>query len=324
MTNNTLKTIFASAAAIGLASCSADTSTETASSEEAKGPAFVDLRVSLSDDVADDSPDKIFEQNSSFTVPASHEIGNKIFPYEGIGWENELIGYRLYLDERSVSDIFGKKTDKAILDTVDYRDDYHSMADWGMDVMKVGDSLGVGGIGLYRGGDLGRIGKSAITAKVNSMSGADAGFEVSYKNVQYGGQASGEILSRFSLSAGSAITWVEVESTLPKGILASGLSYTDGAKYIDDSNSEKNGDWRYIAAWGDKRSEAKDALGTVLFFKNADAQIMPKAIDTYPVQFYNNNFTYGFAAVWQQGPEQINSEEKFKSWIEKQYQSLPQ
>lgn len=324
MHNIAMKILYIPVAIIALASCTAEQNSDTnaVSAEQEKGPAFVDLRVTPISEA--EKSDKIFEQTAAFTVPNTHKIGDKIFPYEGIGWENEGIGYRLYLDERSVSDVFGKKTDKVILDIVDYRNDYHSIADWGMDVMKVGDSLGIGGIGIYRADKLERIGQSTITANVTKASGKEAAFEVKYENVLDVNNKSGEIISRYSISTGSPITWVNVQSTLPRGIFASGLSFTDGAKYIDDSNSEKNGDWRYIAAWGDKRSEAKDALGTVLFFKNNDAKIMPQAIDTYPIQFYQNKFSYGFAAVWQQGAEQIDSEEKFMDWIEKQYQSLPQ
>ncbi|NJM35705.1 MAG: DUF4861 family protein [Rhodomicrobium sp.] len=42
-----------------------------------------------------DIPDRTGTVRNSFVVP--------------IGWENGLIGYRIYLDERSVADVFGKR-----------------------------------------------------------------------------------------------------------------------------------------------------------------------------------------------------------------------
>ncbi len=85
------------------------------------------------------------------------------FQMEGPAWENDNVGFRNYLDQRNGMDIFGKLTTEMILDSVGVagRSSYHEPAIWGMDVLKVGTSLGAGGIGymyndsLYRVGDNG-------------------------------------------------------------------------------------------------------------------------------------------------------------------------
>ncbi|GBL05961.1 DUF4861 family protein [Glaciecola sp. KUL10] len=68
------------------------------------------------------------------------------FQMEGPSWENQRIGFRSYFDERNGFDIFGKTHSDLVLDTVGLGQNYHEMQDWGMDILKVGRSLGAGGL----------------------------------------------------------------------------------------------------------------------------------------------------------------------------------
>jgi hypothetical protein len=73
-------------------------------------------------------------------------------PYltEGPAWENDKVGFRLYFDVRNGKDIWGKTTTRMVLDDVgaDPSKNYHHQADWGMDILKVGASLGAGSLAL--------------------------------------------------------------------------------------------------------------------------------------------------------------------------------
>lgn len=78
---------------------------------------------------------------------------------EGPAWENDVVGFRNYYDARNGMDIFGKKTTEMALDHVGIRGQkYHELDDWGMDILKVGNSLGAGAIALQIGDSLHRIG----------------------------------------------------------------------------------------------------------------------------------------------------------------------
>jgi hypothetical protein len=85
------------------------------------------------------------------------------FQMEGVAWENDRVGFRNYMDQRNGMDIFGKTTTRMVLENVGKKGEpsYHEPGDWGMDVLKVGTSLGAGGIAylfrdsLYRVGDSG-------------------------------------------------------------------------------------------------------------------------------------------------------------------------
>jgi hypothetical protein len=73
-------------------------------------------------------------------------------PYltEGPAWENDKVGFRLYFDVRNGKDIWGKTTARMMMDEVgvDTSKNYHEQAAWGMDVLKVGPSLGAGSLAL--------------------------------------------------------------------------------------------------------------------------------------------------------------------------------
>jgi hypothetical protein len=70
--------------------------------------------------------------------------------FDGIGWESELTGYRLYLDERNALDIQGKRVPGLYWNYIGSSGvDYQADADWGTDVLHVGPALGVGGFGFW-------------------------------------------------------------------------------------------------------------------------------------------------------------------------------
>jgi hypothetical protein len=72
------------------------------------------------------------------------------YMFDGIGWESELIGYRLYLDERNAVDIQAKRIPGLHWNYIGRSGvNYQLDAYWGMDVLHVGAALGVGGMGLW-------------------------------------------------------------------------------------------------------------------------------------------------------------------------------
>jgi hypothetical protein len=101
------------------------------------------------------------------------EETSKVYQMEGPAWENQNVGFRNYFDLRNGMDIFGKKTHKMVLENVglktqkapaeefNFQISYHEPSDWGMDILKVGNSLGAGAVAvefkdsLYRLGDNG-------------------------------------------------------------------------------------------------------------------------------------------------------------------------
>ena len=113
------------------------------------------------------------------------------FQMEGPAWENDIIGFRNYFDARNGMDIFGKQVSVMALDSVGLpgKPTYHELSDWGMDILKVGNSLGAGAIGLKVGDSIYHIGPTGegwyrfITeGPVRAM------FELTFKNAVIAGR----------------------------------------------------------------------------------------------------------------------------------------
>lgn len=116
-------------------------------------------------------PDHEIESGESRLTSNTTDISSARYQFEGPGWENNLVGFRNYYDRRNGMDIFGKKVPEMILDGVgtDTAVSYHILQPWGMDILKVGASLGAGSIGmlcndsLFRVGDNGEGGYRKVT-----------------------------------------------------------------------------------------------------------------------------------------------------------------
>lgn len=114
-----------------------------------------------------DAKDKPVYARTSDTLYA-HQIHRRLGyqPYQTDGplWENDKVGFRHYFDGRNSKDLFGKKVSHMSPDSVGINakggvvDNYHVMADWGRDVLAVGNSVGLGGITLMIGDSLPRMG----------------------------------------------------------------------------------------------------------------------------------------------------------------------
>jgi hypothetical protein len=103
-------------------------------------------------------------------VHATNTITQQVWQMEGMAWENDKVGFRNYFDRRNGMDIFGKITSKMVLDGVGYKDNpsYHDFnPEWGVDVLKVGNSLGAGSIAYQYKDSLYRVGDNGVgTCKV--------------------------------------------------------------------------------------------------------------------------------------------------------------
>jgi len=107
---------------------------------------------------------------------------------EGPAWENEKVGFRNYFDLRNGMDIFGKKTIEMVLDGVGLHESYHEMQEWGMDILKVANSLGAGAIGLEVEGGLYRIGADTTARFERLYEGPlKSEFKLTYPNMEIAG-----------------------------------------------------------------------------------------------------------------------------------------
>lgn len=114
-----------------------------------------------------------------------------VYQFEGVGWENEQIAFRNYLDLRNGMDIFGKTQQKLLLDSVGLvdDDDYHHMLDWGLDILKVGSTLGAGGVAFWYQDSLIRLSSRDADYRLLFEGPLRSRFELRFRDVELGDKA---------------------------------------------------------------------------------------------------------------------------------------
>jgi len=128
--------------------------------------------------------------------------------YEGLGWESERAAWRIYFDQRSAIDLFGKRRDALALSTFGQAEyDYHRESPLGRDIYKVGNALGIGAIALLENGKLTRFGAAPQHAwRVVANGPVRAMAQVTYRGLA---TASGglDVSSTFTVWAGERGFW---------------------------------------------------------------------------------------------------------------------
>ncbi len=103
--------------------------------------------------------DNEFESIISNTRPIDHSAQSTpfLYQYEGPGWESDKVAFRAYFDSRNGKDIFGKRQPDLVAHKIGLNENYHELRDWGMDVLKVGNSLGAGAIAMIKNDSIYRL-----------------------------------------------------------------------------------------------------------------------------------------------------------------------
>lgn len=255
-------------------------------------------------------------------VPSIHTDHDALFKYEGPGWESEKVGYRFYLDWRNAMDIFGKKYDKLILDqvgtndTVAKDDSYHSMQAWGMDIFKVGNSLGIGSIGMWSDGKVNMVSQTdSIICSIPYTGPVEARINTTY----YGwlaGNKKYDLNSSFSIVAGSRLTKCELQISNNPDNIVTGLARHEYTELI--KSNYKNG-WNYLALYGKQTLvNNEDKLGIVIFYPTDEFVNTFEDSLSYIVKLKpkDGKVKYYFAAAWEQEENGIKNLEEFKNYLE--------
>lgn len=254
---------------------------------------------------------------NKITLPGSFTDHSYYIKYEGPGWESDKVAFRFYLDNRNAIDVFGKKTTGIVLPAVgvDGFDNYHKMAPWGMDNMKVGKALGIGSIASWDGSKAVRVDKKDSTSCYIQ---ADGKVRSQVKTIYYGWETNGvktNLTSLISIDAGSRASHMElsVDKAVPN--IATGI--------IKDKNSEliisndKNSEWSYIATFG-KQSLNNDMQGLAIFvrtkqIKEITADELNHVLVLTP---QNNAVEYYFMPTWELDPEPVVTRADFMKCID--------
>ena len=258
-----------------------------------------------------------FQNVQSLRVPPEHTDHSFYIRYEGPGWESDKIGYRFYLDWRNATDIFGKKTAAMVLQNVgqDGFDSYHAISDWGMDVLKVGESLGLGSLAMWHEGKAQRVAQTdSITCAITANGTVQARIQTKYFGWKAGGGVY-DVISNLSINAGSRLTEHNVMIAGEPQNLCTGIVKLDSAVTL--AAPESNAQWTYLATYG-KQSLVPDQLGMAVLYRKSD--LIEVAEDQHsrvvvlkPVE---GRLTYYFLGAWEQEPGGITSPEAFAAYLD--------
>jgi hypothetical protein len=264
-----------------------------------------------------------FQKVTSIKVPSIHTDHDALFKYEGPGWESEKVGYRFYLDWRNANDIFGKKVNELVLegvginDTIAKDDSYHNMQEWGMDIFKVGNTLGLGSIGMEVNDSIYMVSDTdSIYFNLLTNGPLISAFTTSY----YGwkaGESRYNLTSELSIAAGSRLTKCSIGIKGNAPHITSGLAKFQGTEFF---KGEEEGEWSYIALYGKQSlSSPDDQLGIAVLYRNSDLLKQSEDKLNYFVNLKasTSNTDYFFCAAWDKEPDGIKNKEEFRQYLNK-------
>jgi len=262
-----------------------------------------------------------FVETDSVRVPDECTDHSFYLKYEGPGWESNLVGYRFYLDWRNANDVFGKKTEKMVLKDVgqDGYDSYHNMGDWGMDVMKVGNALGIGTIAYWNGKSAERVAKTdSLISKICSKGPLRATIQTDY----YGWQTNDfktHFESFLSIDGNSRLTRQELIFDQAPANICTGVNRDTTCEFI----KMEKGNWVAIATFG-KQSLNNDNMGLVVFAsKSSVAEYQTDDLNYVLVlKPENNQVSWYFGATWELDKSGIKTADEFKAYIDQQLELL--
>ncbi len=251
-----------------------------------------------------------FKSVPRLTITPSHFVHDEWIRFEGPGWESDKIAYRLYLDERNAIDVFGKHTQRLILPFVghDTSQTYHKMNWWGMDVLKVGKTFGVGSFAFYRKREEGNkqneqaifqlfppLQTDSIRCTILEDGPLRAGVELVYYGWQVGPQTI-DVRARHFITAGQYLTRHEIEIVKGQAALVLGVMKPSTAAL---QTFEGEGFAQMVTGI---QSLAGDSLAVFWFLKERPINSVLRVLDGNVLLFLspqNTKITFWSGALWQ-------------------------
>ncbi|KQC33804.1 glycosyl hydrolase [Nonlabens sp. YIK11] len=250
------------------------------------------------------------------------ELDSLFLQMEGPAWENDKVGFRIYFDPRNGIDIFGKTTTQPTLAQQGLTTDYHAQEDWGMDILKVGTSLGAGSIAIKYQDSLYRVtGTNGATFKTITEGPVRAIFELHYKDEAIGDRIV-DVIHTISIEKGD---WFYQSDVVVNGD-TEGMELVTGIVDLKPNVGEKiaitNGYSAY-PTFG-KQSENNDLLGMALIFTTDDlteSEAPKEGAGITQTHLWNlgggDEFTYYFMSGWEASDAAFTTAEGFTNEVEK-------
>lgn len=254
-------------------------------------------------------------------------IAKPFYQMEGPGFENDKVAFRAFFDHRNGKDIYGKIVDVPILEKVGVGASWHNLQPWGMDILKVGNSLGAGALAVKENNKIYRLGDADTTTFQVLYEGAlQAAFKLNFTNwdVVNAKQNGSEIIS---ITKGNFYYQNEVSMVLNKfQNLVTGFSNFIDAKVL---YKKYNTHFSSISTYGKQADGSDNNLGMALVFstKNYLENKMADQTTTIPNTSYLvlkpcNKTSIYFFACWEKSDNRFATRQGFENYVDQTVQEL--
>lgn len=262
---------------------------------------------------------------SHLKVPVEHSDHSNYIRYEGIGIESDKVGYRIYLDWRNGFDIFGKTAPSMSLKEtgLDGFQSYHEMQPWGMDILKVGDAVGIGGYGYWDGEQLIRVSDwNQVTASILENGHLQSSIRLHYDDWQFADDTV-DLTAVLSMQAGSRLVRVQLTTSDDVSGISTGLVKHPGTELIKGNLDITGEAWSYLATWGPQSLDGGQLGMAILFQKRDLRELTADAInDVVVLRSSDRSYEYYFLAAWDKEPGGITTQEQFIESLESEVHRL--
>lgn len=264
----------------------------------------------------------VFKNVDRLKLAPEHTDHSFDIRYEGPGWENNRIGYRLYLDWRNAIDIFGKKTSKNILPLVgqDNFDSYHEMSDWGADILKAGKGIGIGSIDRYLNKEKLHFREVDSTIATVSNKAKESVVKVNY----YGWKTASDkidFISELTIKPDNLYTQHTIKASKEIKGICTGIVKQKNTDLL--KKESKNKKWAYLATYG-AQSLVPDKLGMAIFYEVKTIESVEDTDLDYLLVFKPTTkaTTFYLLGAWEQEVNGIKSKEEFEKYLNEKLEVL--
>ncbi|GLR17086.1 DUF4861 family protein [Portibacter lacus] len=256
-----------------------------------------------------------YVHKKSLDVPHDLVGQNKWFMFEGPVLENDKIAYRYYADERHRFDIFAKKVPDLVMDTVSW--DYHNIMDWGADVLKVGNSLGIGSPGIYYKDTIYTLSDwSAKKIEVIEDGDDKSTIRTTFLDLKIEDH-SFTIIQDWSIETGNF--YCDIDLKVENGALPEGMHFATGiVKHLPNVTVGQVGNQLYAYTYG-KQSYHNHDMGMAVMASSAyePSEITNDLTHLYIFGNSAKGVKYRFMSQWSLGIDGPKSAMDFQTAVEK-------
>lgn len=258
----------------------------------------------------------------------TQNIAKPFYQMEGPGIENDKVAFRAFFDYRNGKDIYGKIVEEPVLDKVGVGASWHNLQPWGMDICKVGNSLGAGALAVAEHNQIYRLADADTTTFQSLYEGPlQAAFKLSFINwdVAKGKQNGSEIVS---MTKGNYYYKNDIELSLNKNQhLVSGIANFGIDRVVYKKNNKS---FSSVSTYGPQAEGTMTNLGLAILFptgeyianKTADtASTIPNTSYVELKAINQKKFIY-FIACWEKSDARFKTQQGFDDYLQNTAQIL--